>query len=97
MPPNCPWTAPSRATIVSRGGRTPPGAERSASVRVACEFFLPIGTPSTNGVGRWIEGRARLGKPDIDELRHTLPCEAVFLAAPPERSSPEVGHVVPER
>ncbi len=40
---------------------------------------------------------ARLGKPDIDELRHTLPCEAVFLAAPPERSSPEVGHVVPER
>ena len=37
---------------------------------------------------------ARLGKPDIDELRHTLPCEAVFLAAPPERSSPEVGHVV---
>jgi hypothetical protein len=26
---------------------------------------------------------ARLGKPDIDELRHTLPCEAVFLAAPP--------------
>ena len=40
---------------------------------------------------------ARLGKPDIDELRHTLPCEAVFLAAPPERSSPEIGHVVPER
>ena len=40
---------------------------------------------------------ARLGKPDIDELRHTLPCEAVLLAAPPERSSPEVGHVVPER
>ena len=40
---------------------------------------------------------ARLGKPNVDELRHTLPCEAVFLAAPPERSSPEVGHVVPER
>jgi HAD superfamily hydrolase (TIGR01493 family) len=29
MPPNCPWTAPSRATIVSQGGRTPGGAERS--------------------------------------------------------------------
>ncbi len=35
---------PSRATIVSRGGRTPGGAERSASVRVASEF-LPIEPP----------------------------------------------------
>ena len=39
----------------------------------------------------------RLGEPVIGELRHTLPCEAVFLAASPKRSSPEVGHVVPER
>jgi len=37
-------------------GRSPGGAERSASVRVACEF-LPIGTPSANGVRRWIDGR----------------------------------------
>ena len=39
----------------------------------------------------------RLGEPVISELRHTLPCETVFLAASPKRSSPEVGHVVPER
>src|SRR5262249_53680978 len=40
---------------------------------------------------------ARRGKPVVDQLRHTLPCEPVFLAAPPERSSPEVGYTVPER
>jgi hypothetical protein len=39
---NLPTAAPSRATIVSRAGRTPGGAERSASVPVASEF-LPIG------------------------------------------------------
>ena len=38
----------------------------------------------------------RLGKPVIDQLRHAIPCEPVFLAAPPERASPEVGHMVPE-
>jgi hypothetical protein len=38
---------------------------------------------------------ARREQPNIDELRHTLPCEAVFLAAPLERSTPQVGHVVP--
>jgi len=56
MPPNCPWTAPSRATIVSRGGRTPGGAERPASVRVAYEFFADWDL-STNDVRRWTDGR----------------------------------------
>src|SRR5258708_12736192 len=30
-------------------------------------------------------------------FRHPIPREAVFLAAPPKRSTPEVGHVMPER
>jgi len=36
---NLPTAAPSRATIVSRAGRTAGGAERSARVRVASEFL----------------------------------------------------------
>src|SRR5262249_62397093 len=40
---------------------------------------------------------ARRGKPVIDQLRHALPCESVSLAAPPKRSSPEVGHATSER
>jgi hypothetical protein len=40
--------SPSRVTIVSRGGRTPGGAERPASVRVAYEFFADCDL-STNG------------------------------------------------
>src|SRR6516225_1341782 len=40
---------------------------------------------------------ARLGKPVIDQLRHAIPCEPVFLTAPSKRASPEVGHMVPER
>ncbi len=40
---------------------------------------------------------ARRGKPAGDQLRHSVPREAVFLAAPPKRAAPEVGHVMPER
>ena len=40
---------------------------------------------------------ARRGKPVGDQLRHPIPREAVFLAAPPKRTTPEVGHVMPER
>src|SRR5262245_20374567 len=47
-------------------------------------------------VGPWMKD-ARRGKPVGDQLRHSLPCEAVFLAAPPKRAAPEVGHVMPER
>jgi len=68
MPPNCPWAAPSRATIVSRGGRTPGGAERSASVRAAYEFFADWDL-STNGVRRWIDGR---------ELEQADQCKRIF-------------------
>ena len=39
---------------------------------------------------------ARRGKPVSDQLRHAFPCEPVFLTAPPERSSPEIGHIMPE-
>src|SRR5499427_10328434 len=40
---------------------------------------------------------ARSGKPVVGQFRDPIPCEAVFLAATPERSTPEVGHVMPER
>src|SRR5262249_47709136 len=40
---------------------------------------------------------ARSGKPAVDQFRHPIPREAVLLAAAPERSTPEVGHVMPER
>ena len=40
---------------------------------------------------------ARSGKPVIGQFRHPIPREAVLLAAAPERSTPEVGHVMPER
>src|ERR1700750_2098925 len=40
---------------------------------------------------------ARRGKPVSYQLRHAFPCEPAFLAAPPERSPPEIGHIMPER
>ena len=40
---------------------------------------------------------ARRGKPVVGQFRHSIPREAVLLAAAPERSTPEVGHVMPER
>src|SRR5215510_13202805 len=40
---------------------------------------------------------ARRGKPVSDQLRQAFPCEPAFLAAPPERSPPEIGHIMPER
>src|SRR5262249_28481729 len=40
---------------------------------------------------------ARSGKPVVGQFRDPIPCEAVFLAATPERSTPEVGHVMPAR
>ena len=40
---------------------------------------------------------ARSRKPVVDQFRNPIPREAVFLAAAPERSTPEVGHVMPER
>jgi len=40
---------------------------------------------------------ARSGKPVVSQFRHPIPREAVLLAAAPERSTPEVGHVMPKR
>src|SRR3954454_23843327 len=40
------------------------------------------------------EGRS--GEPGIGQLRHPRPCEPVFLAAPPQRAPPQVGHMVAE-
>ena len=40
---------------------------------------------------------ARSGKPVVGQFRHPLPREAVLLAAAPERSTPEVDHIMPER
>ena len=37
------------------------------------------------------------GKPVVGQFRHSIPREAILLAAAPERSTPEVGHVMPER
>jgi ABC-type oligopeptide transport system substrate-binding subunit len=42
------------------------------------------------------EKDARRGKPAVGQFRHPIPREAVLLAAPPKRSTPEVGHVMPE-
>src|SRR5260370_16643516 len=39
----------------------------------------------------------RRGKPVGDQFRHAFPCEPIFLTAPPKRSSPEIGHIMPER
>ncbi len=39
----------------------------------------------------------RLGEPIVHQLLHALPGEAILLAAPPKRASPEIGHFVPER
>jgi hypothetical protein len=39
----------------------------------------------------------RSGKPVVGQFRHSIPREAVLLAAAPERSTPEVGQVMPER
>src|SRR3954449_1129158 len=36
------------------------------------------------------------GEPGIGQLRHPGPCEPVFLAAPPQRAPPQVGHMVAE-
>ena len=38
----------------------------------------------------------RSGEPGIGHLRHPGPCEPVFLAAPPQRAPPQVGHMVAE-
>src|SRR4051812_30728839 len=38
----------------------------------------------------------RSGKPGIGQLRPPRPCEPVFLAAPPQRAPPQVGHMVAE-
>ena len=40
---------------------------------------------------------ARSGKPVVGQFRHPIPRKAVLLAGAPERSTPEVGHVMPER
>src|SRR5262249_24473865 len=40
---------------------------------------------------------AWLRKSVVGQFRNPIPREAVFLAATPERSTPEVGHVMPER
>jgi len=40
---------------------------------------------------------ARREKPVGDQLLHPVPRKAVFLAAPPKRTTPEVGQVMPER
>ena len=39
----------------------------------------------------------RRGKPVVGQFRHSIPSEAVLLAAPPKRATPEVGNVMPER
>src|SRR6266851_7364502 len=39
----------------------------------------------------------RRGKPAVGQFRHPIPREDVLLAAPSERSTPEVGQVMPER
>ena len=36
------------------------------------------------------------GKPVVGQFCHPIPREAVLLAAAPERSTPEVDHIVPE-
>jgi hypothetical protein len=38
----------------------------------------------------------RSKKPVVGQFRHPIPLEAVLLAAAPERSTPEVGQVMPE-
>ena len=38
----------------------------------------------------------RSGEPGIGQLCHPRPCEPVFLAAPPQRAPPQVGHMVAE-
>src|SRR3954467_4749903 len=38
----------------------------------------------------------RSGEPGIGHLRHPPPCAPVFLAAPPQRAPPQVGHMVAE-
>src|SRR3982750_1614327 len=38
----------------------------------------------------------RWGEPGIGQLRHPRPCEPVFLAAPPQRAPPQVGHMMAE-
>ena len=38
----------------------------------------------------------RRGKPAVGQFRHPIPREAVLLATAPKRSTPEVGHVMPE-
>jgi hypothetical protein len=40
---------------------------------------------------------ARRGKPAVGQFRHPIPREAVLLAAPPKRSTPEVDQVMPKR
>ena len=39
----------------------------------------------------------RFGEPIVHQFLHALPGEAILLAAPPKRASPEVGHCMPER
>src|SRR3954452_21275677 len=38
----------------------------------------------------------RSGEPGVGQLRHPRPCEPVFLAGPPQRAPPQVGHMVAE-
>ena len=37
------------------------------------------------------------GQPVVDKFLHALPCEPVFLTSSPERASPVIGHIMPER
>ena len=57
--------------------------------------------PTSGGGGEAHSGPGmkdpRLGEPVGSQSPHAIPCEAVLLATSPERTSPQMGHPMPER
>jgi hypothetical protein len=89
--------------MTRHAGRHIVGGIRMSVVRVSFDFLGWIRTSPIRASGSYLEcltakrwsGQgmkdARRGEPAGDQLRHPVPREAVFLAAPPKRATPEVG------
>src|SRR6516164_11283739 len=72
---------------------TPPARIRTSPIRASAPT---LGVDGEALIGPGMKD-ARSGKPVVGQFRHPIPREAVLLGAAPERSTPEVGHIMPER
>src|SRR3954463_8150543 len=85
--PHAPTNSP--AVSLLSAPRTDPSGPNSGT-------RLPPWVPDDETFARPGVKEVRSGEPGIGQLRHPRPCEPVFLAAPPQRAPPQVGHMVAE-